>query len=84
MNFKPNYVTATFLPSLGLHYWPMSSVDMPCEDAYPMFLLYNNGRLNALGWAFQTLLEEPIYEHPRNQDIGVRKSQYETVLRQLV
>ena len=50
----------------------MTGVDMPCEDAFPMFLLYNNGKLNSFGWAFQTLLNEPIYEHPPAWSIAVR------------
>ena len=44
---------------------------MPCEDSFPMFLMYNNGELNTFGWAFQVELQEPIWEHPRTEDLAV-------------
>ncbi|XP_045207827.2 uncharacterized protein LOC123559791 [Mercenaria mercenaria] len=36
--------------TMGTHYWYNISKDMSCEEVYPMFLLYDNGELNAFGW----------------------------------
>ncbi|KAK3609730.1 hypothetical protein CHS0354_011422 [Potamilus streckersoni] len=41
-------------PSMGVHYWNNLHVDMPCNELFPVFLLYNKGNLNAFGWALQT------------------------------
>eukprot|EP00485_Elphidium_margaritaceum_P009832 CAMPEP_0202685402 /NCGR_PEP_ID=MMETSP1385-20130828/1145_1 /ASSEMBLY_ACC=CAM_ASM_000861 /TAXON_ID=933848 /ORGANISM="Elphidium margaritaceum" /LENGTH=292 /DNA_ID=CAMNT_0049339737 /DNA_START=69 /DNA_END=947 /DNA_ORIENTATION=+ len=36
---------------MGQHYWRYMSVNMDCNEAYPIFLLYNGGVLNAWGIA---------------------------------
>ncbi|XP_046348062.2 uncharacterized protein LOC124128671 [Haliotis rufescens] len=49
---------------MGVHYWYNIQKDMSCDDFFPMFLLYNNNKLDGLGWAFGTDLPSPRYEHP--------------------
>ncbi|VDI73205.1 Hypothetical predicted protein [Mytilus galloprovincialis] len=51
-------------PTMGLHYWYNIRKDMSCDEFYPMFLLYNDGKLNAFGWAFNGDFNSSILEHP--------------------
>jgi len=51
-------------PTMGVHYWYNLSEDMDCKDFRPIFLLYNSGKLTAFGWAMNTPLTSPSYEHP--------------------
>lgn len=48
----------------GKHYWYNLSDDMDCGDIFPVFLLYNRGKLNGMGWAMTTPIDSPRYEHP--------------------
>eukprot|EP00058_Branchiostoma_floridae_P022839 XP_002608329.1 hypothetical protein BRAFLDRAFT_89333 [Branchiostoma floridae] len=50
--------------TMGQHYWYDTSADMDCEDFFPVFLLYNSGRLNGFGWNINADLNSPRYEHP--------------------
>ena len=50
--------------TMGQHYWWNIRADMPCEEFFPVFLLYNSGKLNAFGFAFQGDFSSPRYEHP--------------------
>ncbi|XP_060066698.1 uncharacterized protein LOC132546979 [Ylistrum balloti] len=50
--------------SMGVHYWYDVESDMPCDDFFPVFLLYNRGRLNAFGWAIGMDMTSPRMEHP--------------------
>ncbi|XP_013395235.1 uncharacterized protein LOC106162477 [Lingula anatina] len=49
---------------MGKHYWYNIRQDMACEEFVPVFLLYNGGKLNAFGWAFQGDYKSSRYEHP--------------------
>ncbi|KAK6170292.1 hypothetical protein SNE40_018714 [Patella caerulea] len=51
-------------PAMGVHYWYDLSADTDCEKFFPVFLLYNGGELNGLGWAFISNLPSTRYEHP--------------------
>ncbi|XP_063435183.1 uncharacterized protein LOC134716239 isoform X2 [Mytilus trossulus] len=51
-------------PTMGLHYWYNIRKDMSCDEFYPMFLLYNDGKLNAFGWAFNGDFNSSRLEHP--------------------
>ncbi|KAJ8317107.1 hypothetical protein KUTeg_005011 [Tegillarca granosa] len=51
-------------PSMGMHYWYNTRQDMSCDDFFPVFLLYNGGKLNAFGWAINADLSSPHLEHP--------------------
>jgi len=51
-------------PAMGQHYWYNTAADMSCEDFQPVFLLYNEGVLNAFGWAMGLGQSSPRYEHP--------------------
>ncbi|GFR79029.1 hypothetical protein ElyMa_004010300 [Elysia marginata] len=51
-------------PVMGVHYWYNLTKEMDCNDIVPVFLLYNGGELNAMGWAFPMDLASPNYEHP--------------------
>ncbi|XP_060066722.1 uncharacterized protein LOC132547007 [Ylistrum balloti] len=50
--------------TMGVHYWYNVRADMSCDDFFPVFLLYNNGKLNAFGWAMGTAMSSPRMEHP--------------------
>ncbi|XP_069140438.1 uncharacterized protein [Argopecten irradians] len=55
--------------SMGVHYWYDIKEDMSCDDFFPVFLLYNSGRLNAFGWAVATDVKSKRMEHPAHSDI---------------
>ena len=49
----------------GLHYWYNVRKDMDCNEFFPVFLLYNDGVLNAFGWAFGLNIQTSSrFEHP--------------------
>ncbi|XP_019628073.1 PREDICTED: uncharacterized protein LOC109472673 [Branchiostoma belcheri] len=50
--------------AMGQHYWYKFRPDMNCDDFYPVFLMYNDGRLNGFGWNINTVLDSPRYESP--------------------
>lgn len=51
--------------SMGLHYWYNVRKDMDCNEFFPVFLLYNDGVLNAFGWAFGLNIQTSSrFEHP--------------------
>ncbi|CAH1257658.1 Hypp1874 [Branchiostoma lanceolatum] len=50
--------------TMGQHYWYNVTTDMSCDNFYPVFLLYNSGRLNGFGWNIKAYLDSPRYEHP--------------------
>lgn len=55
-------------PTMGRHYYahvdqiPFDKSIKPSE-VLPVFLLYNNGKLNAFGWIFNAWLDGKRYEH---------------------
>eukprot|EP00058_Branchiostoma_floridae_P022837 XP_002608327.1 hypothetical protein BRAFLDRAFT_125499 [Branchiostoma floridae] len=49
---------------MGKHYWWNLRVDMDCREFYPVFIMYNGGKLNAFGWDIMNYLDSPRYEHP--------------------
>jgi len=51
-------------PAMGVHYWYSVSTDMSCDDFQPVFLLYNEGRLTAFGWAMGVGQTSSRFEHP--------------------
>ena len=55
----------------GKHYWYDVKEDMDCETFFPVFLLYNGGKLNGFGWAMMEDLPSDHYEHPGVNVIGV-------------
>ncbi len=55
----------------GQHYWYNVRKDMSCDEFYPMFLMYNNGKLNAFGWAFKGDFKSNRFEHPKASVLGV-------------
>ncbi|XP_076104028.1 uncharacterized protein LOC143072809 [Mytilus galloprovincialis] len=57
-------------PSMGKHYWFNVRKDMSCDEFWPVFLLYNGGKLNAFGWAMQADLTSPRVEHPPKSTIS--------------
>ena len=63
-NYFFNYFVLLFYGLLGQHYWYNLTTEMPCDDFWPMFLLYNGQELDALGWNFKANYESLRYEHP--------------------
>ncbi|XP_033742573.1 uncharacterized protein LOC117329006 isoform X2 [Pecten maximus] len=55
--------------TMGMHYWYDVKADMNCDDFFPVFLLYNQGKLNAFGWAIDTSMSSERMEHPPESTI---------------
>jgi len=49
---------------MGTHYWYDISSDIDCDDFFPAFLLYNNGKLTGWGWAIDVHITSSRVEHP--------------------
>eukprot|EP00795_Rhopilema_esculentum_P002681 gene2681-889_t len=49
---------------MGNHYWHNISSNMDCNNFFPVFLLYNGGKLNAFGWALGGDAQDKNFEHP--------------------
>lgn len=64
-------VFITTLILSGVHYWYAATLDMSCDNFFPVFLLYNGGVLNAFGWAFQADLSSSRFEHPTTSSFAV-------------
>eukprot|EP00756_Hemistasia_phaeocysticola_P064503 Hpha_TRINITY_DN7849_c0_g2::TRINITY_DN7849_c0_g2_i1::g.185625::m.185625 len=45
-------------PGMGRHYWRFLDADTPCNVAGPLFLLYADGKLSALGFTYVGLNEQ--------------------------
>jgi len=60
------------LPTMGVHYWYNTSLDMDCDDFFPNCLLYNHGQLTAFCFAINGVIESPRYDspHPTNDKFG--------------
>ncbi|XP_046542604.1 uncharacterized protein LOC124252952 [Haliotis rubra] len=56
--------------TMGQHYWYDARLDAPCDNFFPVFLLYNGGRLDAFGWSFMTTIASPRFEYPPNRAFG--------------
>jgi len=56
--------------TMGKHYWYGLNENMDCDKFFPVFLLYNGGKLNAFGFALGANLTSPRYEHPGQ--IGIK------------
>eukprot|EP00486_Rosalina_sp_Unknown_P007078 CAMPEP_0201571022 /NCGR_PEP_ID=MMETSP0190_2-20130828/13592_1 /ASSEMBLY_ACC=CAM_ASM_000263 /TAXON_ID=37353 /ORGANISM="Rosalina sp." /LENGTH=283 /DNA_ID=CAMNT_0047995249 /DNA_START=20 /DNA_END=871 /DNA_ORIENTATION=+ len=58
---------------MGYHYWRYMSIDMDCDQTYPIFLLYNGGKLNAWGIALahsdRPDLTSYRWEHPAGSEL---------------
>jgi len=50
------------VPTMGVHYWYATSTDMPCDQFFPFFPMFNGGKLNAVGILLNVNLESKRYE----------------------
>ena len=57
---------------LGQHYWYNVKSDMNCDDFFPYFLLYNDGKLSGFGFAITDSLKSQYVEYVPNRMCGVR------------
>lgn len=59
LNAEPSapWVKGQCMKTMGWHYWYNFTATTPCDELFPVFLLYNGGMLNAWGWVFAS---EPI------------------------
>ena len=61
--------------TMGVHYWadvtgaPLGE-DTNADNFMPVFLMYNKGKLNGFGWAFNAGLSSNRYEHPTSSVLG--------------
>ncbi|CAF4304984.1 unnamed protein product [Rotaria sp. Silwood2] len=44
------WVLGSCFPSMGVHYWYDNRLDKECDEIFPVFLLYNKGKLTGFGW----------------------------------
>ncbi|CAF3709047.1 unnamed protein product [Rotaria sp. Silwood1] len=44
------WVLGSCFPSMGVHYWYDNRLDNKCDEIFPVFLLYNKGKLTGFGW----------------------------------
>ncbi|KAL8606084.1 hypothetical protein ACOMHN_044420 [Nucella lapillus] len=51
-------------PAMGVHYWYSVTTEMSCDDFQPVFLLYNEKKLTAFGWAVGVNQSSKRFEHP--------------------
>ncbi|CAH1257303.1 Hypp1813 [Branchiostoma lanceolatum] len=56
--------------TMGQHYWYNTSASMDCDDFFPVFLLYNSGRLNGFGFDINADLNSPRYEKPALESLS--------------
>jgi hypothetical protein len=65
---KAGFFKGRCLPTMGVHWWSYSGDSrIPCSKFFPVFLLYNKGKLNAWGLAPGENLEyqsSKYFEHP--------------------
>jgi hypothetical protein len=69
VNIENKWTKGYCFNTMGLHYWrqvngSQITVDMNKDNFFPMFLLYNKGKLNGFGFAFNANLDSPRLEHP--------------------
>jgi len=44
------WVKGACFPSMGIHYWYDNRLDSNCAEYFPVFLMYNKGKLTGFGW----------------------------------
>jgi charged multivesicular body protein 7 len=60
-----NFIHGKCFYGMGQHYWYDIRDTMSCDDTFPVFLLYNKGKLNGFGWAFNPNFDNSYrWEHP--------------------
>ncbi|KAL5007801.1 hypothetical protein ScPMuIL_016607, partial [Solemya velum] len=53
-DLTPDWIMGNCMPKMGLHFFKNLSRNLPCEQLYPLFLMYDmEGKLGAFGWTFQ-------------------------------
>lgn len=62
--------------TMGAHYWAdiegkELTENVDSDNFVPLFLLYNKGKLNGFGWAFNADLPSKRYEHPGQDVLGM-------------
>lgn len=62
--------------TMGVHFWAdidgnQLSENTEADNFAPLFLLYNKGKLNGFGWAFNADLPSKRYEHPGQDVLGM-------------
>ncbi|XP_025094545.1 uncharacterized protein LOC112564143 [Pomacea canaliculata] len=55
---------------MGVHYWFNVTQNMSCDNFFPAFLLYNDGKLNAFGWALGIPQTSSRFEHPSRSSLS--------------
>ncbi|CAH1785194.1 unnamed protein product, partial [Owenia fusiformis] len=61
---KTKWTKGKCFVGMGQHYWYNTSENMNCENFFPMFLLYTDGKLKGFGWALDADLTSETWEHP--------------------
>ncbi|ESO95123.1 hypothetical protein LOTGIDRAFT_160886 [Lottia gigantea] len=75
------YFMTAYFTNPCMHYWYDLHTDSDCHKMFPVFLLYNGGKLNAFGWAMIADLKSPRYEHPGQSTFTAFMNEVPTCLR---
>lgn len=75
------FVEGNCFVAMGKHFWYDVTLDMSCDDTFPVFLLYNSNRLNGFGWAFNpNYSNSQRWEHPTRTVFGAFMKEVPTCL----
>lgn len=74
-DIEPFWTQGKCFYTMGVHFWANIdgtelNEDTPADNFAPLFLLYNQGKLNGFGWAFNADLSSKRFEHPDQSVIG--------------
>lgn len=58
-----NWVKGKCFFGMGQHYWYNIRAEMDCDDFFPYFLLYHNGKLNGFGFALTDYIKSKYIEY---------------------
>ncbi|KAH3787345.1 uncharacterized protein LOC127842515 isoform X2 [Dreissena polymorpha] len=68
---KSQWTEGACFYTMGVHFWHNTSKTMSCDELFPVFLMYNDGVLNAFGWAFGMDIRSSAWlEHPPKNSYG--------------
>ncbi|GFO02749.1 hypothetical protein PoB_002925400 [Plakobranchus ocellatus] len=70
-NIEAPWVKGKCFYTMGNHYWYNITDNMDCNAFFPVFLLYNEEKLNGFGWALVADLPSSHYEHPGKETFGL-------------
>ena len=71
-SFNRNTDKVTCFISTGQLYWYNLSRDTNCDELFPLFLMYNDGRLNGIGWVVMETMNSSRFVQSTSHSFEVR------------